>query len=97
MKVSARCGLQFACFVLHAVLWIVFAGIVIHCTVIQTWLACDNFAIVGGADHVMEWWFHTATPLAWGMIVVRVMQNLLEDIRRFRKHEPFVLQASLLD
>ena len=67
--------LQFACFVLDAVLWIVFAGIVIFYTVEQTWLAYDNFAIVGGTDNVMEWWFYTATPLAWGLIIVRVLQN----------------------
>ena len=89
--------LQFACFVLDAVLWIVFAGIVIYYTIAQTYLAYDNFAIVGGTDNVMEWWFYTATPLAWGLIIIRVIQNLTEDIRRFRNREPFVLQASLLD
>lgn len=90
-------SLQFVCFVLDAVLWIVFAGIVIYYTVAQTYLAYDNFAIVGGTDNVMAWWFYTATPLAWGLIVVRVIQNLVEDVRRFRNREPFVLQASLLD
>lgn len=45
----------------------------------------------------MEWWFYLATPLAWGLIVVRVLQNLKQDIVRYRNNEPFVLQASLLD
>lgn len=89
--------LQFACFVLDAVLWVVFACIVIWFTYDQTYLAYDNFAIVGGTDHVMEWWFYLATPLAWSMIIIRVMQNLAQDIQRYRMHEPFVLQASLLD
>ena len=90
-------AIQFACFVLDAILWVVFAGIVIYFTYQQTWLAYDNFAIVGGTDHVMEWWFYLATPLAWSLIVVRVIQNLVQDIGRFRRREPFILQASLLD
>jgi TRAP-type C4-dicarboxylate transport system permease small subunit len=89
--------LQFGCFVLDAVLWISFAVIVIYYTYEQTWLAYDNFAIVGGTDDVMEWWFYTATPLAWSLIVIRVIQNLVRDVHTFRKREPFVLQASLLD
>ena len=76
---------------------IVFAVIVIYYTYEQTYLAYDNFAIVGGTDDVMEWWFYTATPLAWGLIIIRVIQNLIQDIARFRNNEPFVLQASLLD
>ena len=90
-------GMQFACFMLDAVLWIVFACIVIWFTYQQTWLAYDNFAIVGGTDDVMEWWFYLATPTAWSLIIIRVLQNLVEDIRRFRNQEPFILQASLLD
>lgn len=89
--------LQFYCFVMDAILWISFACIVVYFTFEQTWLAYDNFAIVGGTDNVMEWWFYLATPLAWVLIVVRVLQNLFEDIRRYRAREPFVLQASLLD
>ncbi len=89
--------LQFACFCMDAVLWTTFAFIVIYYTCLQTYLAYDNFAIVGGTDDVMEWWFYLATPLAWILIVIRVLQNLLQDIRRYRKREPFILQASLLD
>ena len=87
--------LQFCCFILDAILWLGFAVIVIYFTVDQTYLAYDNFAIVGGTDNVMEWWFYMATPLAWSLIVVRVIQNLLEDIQKYKRHEPFVFQATL--
>ena len=90
-------GAQFACFIMDAVLWIVFAVIVIYYTYEQTWLAYDNYAIVGGTDDVMEWWFYLATPVAWGLIVLRVLQNLVQDIKRYHAREPFILQASLLD
>ncbi len=88
---------QFYCFILDAILWVVFAGIVIYFTFQQTYIAYDNFAIVGGTDNVMEWWFYLATPLAWSLIIIRVIQNLIQDIQRYRNNEPFVLQASLLD
>ncbi|WP_394209137.1 TRAP transporter small permease [Enterovibrio calviensis] len=98
-EVRARLSyrLQFFCLILDAVLWITFAGIVIYHATNQTYIAYDNFAIVGGTDDVMEWWFYLATPLAWGLIVIRVLQNLAKDIKQYQRKEPFVLQASLLD
>lgn len=87
--------IQFGCFVLDAILWLAFAVIVIYYTVGQTYLAYDNFAIVGGTDNVMEWWFYLATPLAWVLIMLRVVQNLLEDIERYKNQEPFIFQAPL--
>ncbi|MFT5707196.1 MAG: TRAP-type C4-dicarboxylate transport system permease small subunit [Oceanospirillaceae bacterium] len=87
--------LQFSCFVLDAILWVVFAAIVINFTYDQTYLAYDNFAIVGGTDNVMEWWFYMATPLAWSLIVIRVIQNLIEDFQRYKNRQPFVFQATL--
>ena len=88
---------QFICLILDAILWIVFGGIVIYYTYDQTWLAYDNFAIVEGTDNVMQWWFYLATPLAWSLIIIRVLQNLRQDIIRFHNKEPFVLQGSLVD
>lgn len=87
--------LQFACFVLDAALWLIFAMIVIYFTIHQTYIAYDNFAIVGGTDNVMEWWFYLATPLAWSLIMLRVIQNLIEDYQRYKNKEPFILQAAL--
>jgi TRAP-type C4-dicarboxylate transport system permease small subunit len=86
---------QFYCFVLDAVAWIVFAIIVIWFTVQQVYLSYDNFAIVGGTDDVMEWWFYLATPLAWSLIIVRALQNLVQDIQRYRRGEEFTMQFAL--
>jgi TRAP-type C4-dicarboxylate transport system permease small subunit len=88
---------QFFCLVLDAVAWIVFAIIVIYYTYQQTFLAYDNFAIVEGTDNVMQWWFYTATPLAWALIIYRVLQNLWVDYTAFKNKLPFEHQASLLE
>ncbi|MEQ9608832.1 MAG: TRAP transporter small permease [Kiloniellaceae bacterium] len=88
-------GGQFACLCLDAVLWITFAAIVITYTTEQVWLSYDNFAIVQGTDDVMQWWFYLATPLAWSLLVFRVMQNLWSDYADFRAGRPFNLHANI--
>lgn len=86
---------QFFCLIMDAVAWIVFAIIVIWFTVQQVYLSYDNFAIVGGTDDVMEWWFYMATPAAWTLIIFRALQNLVQDIQRYRRGEPFNMQFAL--
>ena len=87
--------LQFAALALDAVLWIVFASIVIYYTWLQVYNSYDNFAIVSGTDNVMEWWFYLATPLAWSLMIVRVIQRFLGDLKAYKAGEPFVLQGLL--
>ena len=44
----------------------------------------------------MQWWFYTATPIAWSLLIVRVLQNLVEDYGLYRKGEPFQIQVGML-
>lgn len=88
---------QFCCLIMDAVLWIVFASIIINFSTQQVYLAYDNFAIVQGTDDVMQWWFYLATPVGWTLIILRVLQNLYQDFRTYRSGQPFNLQASLLE
>ena len=87
---------QFVCLCLDAVLWILFAAIVIVFSVEQVQLSYDNFSIVQGTDDVMQWWFYLATPIAWILLVVRALQNLSEDWRAYRRGESFTIQTSML-
>ncbi len=96
LRVRMSYGGQFACLVMDAALWIGFAIIVIYFSIEQVWLSYDNFAIVQGTDDVMQWWFYTATPIAWGLLIVRVLQNLVEDYGLYRKGEPFQIQVGML-
>ncbi len=86
---------QFACFVLDAILWMVFAGIVIYFSYFQVHLSYDNFAIVEGTDDVMQWWFYLAIPLAWILMVVRVLQVLAKDIKTYISKQPFTFESSI--
>ena len=89
-------NMQFACMWLDAILWIVFGAIVLYFTIEQTRLVEMNFAIVQGTDNVMQWWFYLATPLAWMLLIFRVLQNLLDDIRRFLLKKPFIVDIQAI-
>ncbi len=93
---ACRIALQFACMWLDAILWIVFGAIVLYFTIEQTRLVEMNFAIVQGTDNVMQWWFYLATPLAWALLIIRVLQNLWEDIGRWRRKEPFIVDIQTI-
>jgi TRAP-type C4-dicarboxylate transport system permease small subunit len=86
---------QFLCIVTDHLVWIGFSILVIYFSVQQVQLSYDNFAIVQGTDDVMQWWFYLATPLGFLLVIYRVLQNLLEDIRRFQKGEPMPIKANM--
>ena len=96
IRVRLPYGGQFACMVLDALLWIVFAVIVLYYTIEQTRLVEMNFAIVQGTDNVMQWWFYMATPVAWALLIVRVLQNLLDDVRRYLLRKPFLVDIQAI-
>lgn len=88
---------QFLCLLLDAVCWFVMGAVVIYYSVEQVYIAYDNFAIVQGTDDVMQWWFYMATPLAWTLLLVRVLQNLKQDISAYRAGRPLTTQAAMFD
>lgn len=89
-------GKQFACLCMDAVLWIVFALIVIVYSIEQVQLSYDNFRIVQGTDNTMQWWFYMVTPIAWILLVVRVIHNFGIDLQTYRRGEPLTIQTSIL-
>ncbi len=84
-------GMQFAMMWLDAILWVSFGTMVAYFTIEQTQIAYDNFAIVGGTNDVMQWWFYLATPVGWFLLMFRALQNLWSDIGRYLRREPFLV------
>ena len=41
-----------------------------------------------GTDDVLSWWFYSATPVGWTMLLIRVVQNIIIDINDFRSGAP---------
>ncbi len=85
---------QFFCLVVDHLVWIGFSILVIYFAMEQVMIARDNFAIVQGTDDVQQWWFYMATPVGFGLVIYRVTRNLIEDIRRFKNHEPLPIKAA---
>lgn len=88
---------QFVCLCIDALLWLVFGVMVTYYTYEQTALAYNNFAIVQGTDNMMQWWFYCATPVAWVLLMFRVLQNLAQDIQRFKAGAPFLVDIQKVD
>ena len=95
IRVRLPYNIQFLLRVIAAVLWILFGVIVVIYSTEQVQLAKENFMIVQGTDNVLQWWFYVATPLAWSLLIIRVIQNLLEDIKSFIKREPLPIQNAV--
>ncbi len=84
---------QLACLCLDAVLWFIFAVIVLVTTSRITALSASNFQIVLGTDNVMQWWFLITAPLSFVLLIGRVFENLRDDFANWRSGEPLIKQA----
>lgn len=95
VRASLPYPLQFCCVLLDHVLWIGFGAMVIYYSIDLVALLRDNYAIVPGTDDLMQWWFYLAIPVGWGLLCIRSVQNIVEDILRFRRREPFTFTATI--
>ena len=86
-------GGKMFCLALDAALWLGFCWIVVVTSLRVTANSAANFQIMLGTDDVLQWWFLASVPLAFTMMATRVIENLIEDLRRFRDGEPLVEQA----
>lgn len=86
---------QLMCMTLDAILWVTFSVIVIVTTLKQTANSASNFQILLGTDNVMQWWFYLAVPLAWMVLSGRVIENSIDDFRRYRNGEDMILPSGL--
>ncbi|SLN35958.1 TRAP transporter small permease [Ruegeria meonggei] len=92
-RTSMPRGGQLACLILDAVLWFIFAVIVIVTTSRLVALSASNFQIVLGTDNIMQWWFLLTAPLSFFLMVGRVFQNLTDDLRNWKTGQPLIQQA----
>ena len=84
---------QFACLILDAVLWTGFSWVVVVTSSKVVANSAANFQIMLGTDGIMQWWFLLSVPIAFTMLVSRVLENLLEDIANFRNGDTLITQA----
>jgi TRAP-type C4-dicarboxylate transport system permease small subunit len=88
---------KFYCLLIDAFCWFALGIIVIYYAVQQVYISYDNFAIVQGTDDVIQWWFYMATPVEWGLLHGRVLQNLKKDVSDYRAGRDLLTQAPMFD
>ncbi|MDB9838542.1 TRAP transporter small permease subunit [bacterium] len=85
--------MQIAMLWLDAILWFGFCVIVVTTTSRVTANAVSNFMIVPGTNSLMQWWFIITVPVAFVLMAGRVLENLIEDIGKYRRGETLIEQA----
>jgi len=86
-------GGQMACLLLDALLWIGFSWVVVVTAGKVAANSAANFQIMLGTNNVMQWWFLLSVPLAFTTLVARVIENLVTDIKNFRRGKTLITQA----
>lgn len=84
---------QMSCLVLDAVLWTGFSWIVVVTSTRVAANSAANFQIMLGTDNVMQWWFLVSVPIAFILLVARVLENLFTDVANYLYGRPLIKQA----
>lgn len=87
---------QFVLLQVDYLLYLVFGVVVIYWSfdLVQLHFSIDS--IVPGTDDVPSWWFYSATPVGWTLLLVRVAQNMIVDIKDLRSGAPLKIHGAAL-
>ncbi|WP_411958446.1 TRAP transporter small permease [Paracoccus homiensis] len=88
---------QLACLILDNMLWLGMAWIAVTTTLKLAANSASNFQILLGTDHVMVWWFVILVPVSFTILAARAVENMIEDLRRFREDAPLIEMTTLGD
>lgn len=87
--------LQLICLLTDGILWLGVAWIVIVTTLRLTANSASNYQMLLGTDGVMVWWFMILVPVSFAILAARAVENIFEDLRRFRDNEPLLRTTTL--
>lgn len=73
---------RYLCEIFDYLAWVLLAVIVIVVTIEQVQINRDNFSMILGTE-IMSWYFLTATPVGWALILYRVTQNFIVDTKNY--------------
>lgn len=86
---------QFALLQLDYLFFILLACVIVYYGIDLLKLQIDNGSVVPGTDTIPQWWFYSATPVGWTLLVFRVIQNMLEDVNAMRTGAPLRISGDL--
>jgi TRAP-type C4-dicarboxylate transport system permease small subunit len=74
---------QFVLVQIDYVLYLLFGAVVVYWSLDLVVLQYNLESIVPGTDDVPSWWFYSATPVGWSLLIFRVGQNVIKDLKDF--------------
>jgi TRAP-type C4-dicarboxylate transport system permease small subunit len=86
--------IQFALLMLDYALWIAFAIIASYFSVIQIFKLASVGAMVYGTESIPKWIVPLCIPVSFTVLVFRVIQNIIVDVRDFRSNRPLKLNPT---
>lgn len=84
---------QYLALQLDYILYLIFAFFAIRYSYELVEMHQNNFSAVPGTVDLPSWWFYLATPVGWGLLVIRVLQNAFEDLQAMRHGAPLRIAA----
>lgn len=86
---------QYLLLQLDYILFIVFASVAVYFSIDLLHVQYANGSVVPGTLSVPAWWFYLATPVGWGLLVIRVFQNAYQDFLALRTGAPLNLGGGI--
>lgn len=93
-KAMPRVG-QYVAMQVDYLLYLIFAVVAVYYSYDLLGLQIQNFSTVPGTFTLPSWWFYLATPVGWSLLVLRVIQNAVEDFKDFRNGRPLRTSGGL--
>jgi TRAP-type C4-dicarboxylate transport system permease small subunit len=88
---------QFALQLFDYAMWLLVGAIISVTALQQMQVQMDMGSVVQGTDHFPLWLPFMGVPFGWGLVLVRAIQCVVEDIRRYRARESLIERFSIKD
>ena len=86
---------QYVCLQVDYLLFLGFGCVAIYYSYDLLLVQIANDTTVPGTVTIPAWWFYLATPVGWGLLLLRVAQNVVEDYRAFFGGQPLNLGGGI--
>jgi len=87
-------NIQFVLLMSDYALWIAFAVIASYFSIIQIFKLASVGAMVYGTESLPKWVVPLCIPASFTVLVFRVIQNIIIDVRDFRNNQPLKLNPT---
>ena len=87
---------QFALTQFDYVLFLAFGGVVIFWSYDLVALHFRLDSIVPGTDDLPSWLFYSATPVGWSLLIFRIAQNVVVDVKAYVSGAPMATRGTLI-